>query len=518
MSSNSTPPSLLTLAIETSCDDTCVALLEKSGPAARLLFNKKVTSDNKAYGGVHPNTAVASHIAEIGLLVRDALRKLPESTPGHDSLPVRHPATGERTLRRLPDFISVTRGPGMLPGLSVGLSVAKGLAMAWQVPLLGVHHMQAHALTPRLVHALKQPWPTTTPTPTFPQQPTPTPSPTPSFPFLTLLASGGHTQLVLSRTLTSHAILADKHNVAIGDMLDKCGRAILPPSLTAATTSVMYGAQLESFAFPPSSSSSSSSNDYGGYRPPATRRDELKSIFFYPPASQSQNQSQGQGQGDGQGEGEGEGEGETGQGGWFLTPPLSTRGKAMEYDFSGLGGKAQQIMQDRGADMPESERRELARGLMKLAFEHLASRAVFALEEMQERRQGEERRKKTGKGKGKEKGKEGRVEKEREDEPQEIKTLVVSGGVASNKFLRRVLRDMLDVRGFKGVKIVAPPVELCTDNAVMIGWTGYEMYEAGWESELDILPVRKWSFDPSKEGGILELGGWQHRMPAGVHL
>ncbi|KAK4132235.1 hypothetical protein BT67DRAFT_385812 [Trichocladium antarcticum] len=407
---SSTRRSLLTLAIETSCDDTCVAVLEQSGPAARLLFNKKTTSDNKAYGGVHPNTAVASHISQIGLLIREALQSLPETGPGpgpgHASLPVRHPQTRETTLRRLPDFVSATRGPGMLPCLSVGLSAAKGLAAAWQVPLLGVHHMQAHALTPRLVHALQQPWPSPPSPP--PASPPPPGTVSPAFPFLTLLVSGGHTQLVLSRSLAAHAVLADKHNVAIGDMLDN----------------------------------------------------------------------------------------------WSLTPPLSTHGRAMAYDFSGLGGRVQSIMQahsdgsagagGEAAAMGLGERRTLARAAMRLAFEHLASRVVFALEGMQK---GE-----GPKGVG------------------EIRTLVVAGGVASNQFLRRVLRDMLDARGFPGVEIVAPPVALCTDNAAMIGWAGLEMYEAGWESELDILPVRKWSFDPNQGGGVIELGGWRYRTPAGVDL
>jgi len=80
--------------------------------------------------------------------------------------------------------------------LAIGMDTAKGLAVAWGIPYVGVHHMQAHALTPQLVTALNSPSSDKTP-------------PRPNFPFLSLLVSGGHTQLVLSSSLTSHRILAN---------------------------------------------------------------------------------------------------------------------------------------------------------------------------------------------------------------------------------------------------------------------------------------------------------------------
>src|SRR3546814_1426485 len=68
-------------------------------------------------------------------------------------------------------------------------------------------------------------------------------------------------------------------------------------------------------------------------------------------------------------------------------------------------------------------------------------------------------------------------------------TLVVAGGVASNRFLAHVLRTTLAARGFPGVRLVAPPVALCTDNAAMVAWTAMEMYEAGWRSDLSACPI-----------------------------
>ncbi|KAK1837272.1 hypothetical protein QBC39DRAFT_387567 [Podospora conica] len=321
----STPPRpLLTLAIETSCDDTCVAVLEKSGPAARLLFNKKVTSDHRRFGGVHPAAAVVGHDAALATLVQEAIH------------------TGHPTARRPPDFVTATRGPGMSANLSVGLNTAKGLACAWNVPLLGVHHMQAHALTPRLVSALALPFPSTTTTTSPDTPPSPPSPPSPSFPFLTLLISGGHTLLLHSHSLTSHSLLATTPSHAIGNMLDAASRLILPPSLLAASPTTNYAAALETFAFP--------TPDYTTYTPPPTRAAEIAPYVS------------------------------TTGGGWHLTPPLS-QSRRMEFNFTGLGSQVAPALRS-VSDDDEAGRRELAFAVQKVAFEQLASRVVFALDEL----------------------------------------------------------------------------------------------------------------------------------------
>ncbi|KAI1755154.1 hypothetical protein F4782DRAFT_436815 [Xylaria castorea] len=195
--SQQTRRQLVTLAIETSCDDTCVAILEKnSAGVAHLHFNEKITSDNRAFNGVHPVTAVISHTENLAPLVRKALGALPkvasiDSTQeggNGKSLSV------DGCLRVRPDFVSVTRGPGMMSNLATGLNVAKGLAIAWDVPLLAVNHMQAHALTPQLVGALQH-----TKTDQAPDLANEEAGDGglrgPQFPFLSLLVSGGHTML-----------------------------------------------------------------------------------------------------------------------------------------------------------------------------------------------------------------------------------------------------------------------------------------------------------------------------------
>jgi len=165
--------------------------------------------------------------------------------------------------------------------------------------------------------------------------------------------------------------------------------------------------------------------------------------------------------------------------GWALTPPLAeTKGgkkvNSMEYCFSGLGSAIKRLMLSK-PEMPEVERKHLAKELMRVAFEHIATRLLMAL---------------------------------KLPEMQEINSIVISGGVASNDFLKTILRKTLDQKGHGQMKLLFPPPSLCTDNAAMIAWTGMEMWRAGWRSDLSCLALRKWSIDPANDGGILGVSGW----------
>lgn len=341
----------------------------------------------------------------------------------------------------------------MLSSLNTGLNTAKGLAIAWHVPLVGVNHMQAHALTPRLVNALES---------------RNNERLSPEFPFLTLLVSGGHTMLVHSKALTHHTILANTMDVAVGDCIDKMARHILPAGVVEKSGEIMYGRLLEQFAFP------NGPLDHG-YVASRTRAEDLSpkpSIW-----------------------------------GWALTPPLSrtrsgSRSKDMAFSFAGLGSAIERICHRNETAMTLDERRDVAREALRVAFEHLASRVLMALQQLNQADTAD---------------------------TQKIGTLVVSGGVASNRFLRTVyvttkatlcisifssandrtrLRSFLDIRGFAHIRLVFPPTSLCTDNAAMIAWTGTEMYRAGYESDLSCGALRKWSIDPiAEDGGILGVDG-----------
>ena len=412
---------LTTLAVETSCDDTAVAVLEKNGPRAVLHYNRRLTADNSAHAGIHPLVALESHQQRLATLIQDAIRHIP--------------AKEVEGGKNVPDFVSVTRGPGMRSNLAVGIDTAKGLAVAWGVPLIGVHHMQAHALTPRLVDALKQ----------RPAQDD-AERLKPSFPFLSLLVSGGHSLLIQSSSIAEHKILASANGSAAGSCLDKTARAILPKQALAAVPSTAYSALLEKFAFP------RGKQDYA-YTAPKRTHDDMVNASKPSPY------------------------------GWPMPMPFlnSRRPNVMEYDFTGINSYAAAIA-ERGWDsdrqkvslsprqtpMPEDEARYLARESFRVCFEHLANRIVLAL---------------TGKGGVAAFGK-------------TCKTLVLSGGVAANQFLRHVMREYLSARGFGHIEVVAPPIELCTDNAAMIAWTACEMYESKLSSHnLEFRPFSRWSLE-----------------------
>lgn len=176
------------LSIETSCDDTCAAIISRDRDSATLIDHVKITLDSALQGGVNPALATAHHHQSVGPLVRDLLEK-------HKQTKI--------------DLVCATRGPGLPGCLSSGVTFAKGLAVGLNVPYLGVHHMLAHLLTPRLFEAAKG----------YEGHKT-------EFPFLSLLVSGGHTMLVLSKSLYDHTVLCNTTDVAIGDALDKCAREL----------------------------------------------------------------------------------------------------------------------------------------------------------------------------------------------------------------------------------------------------------------------------------------------------
>lgn len=317
----------------------------------------------------------------------------------------------------------------MRASLIIGHEAGKSLAAAWQIPYVGVHHMQAHLLTPRLASSLKSDSGSEL---------------TPEFPFFSILVTGGHTLLVYSRGPARHQVLGSTIDVAIGSSLDKSGRDILPDSVLQGKQSITaYGRLLEEFAFP------NGPRDYNDYRAPKTRREEIA--------------------------------GRPSRWGWTFPAPLATS-RDLRLSFSSIPSALQKILGDRKPreGISEEERVDLARGTMTAAFEHLGSRLALALEYL------------------------------KREEREIVKTVVVSGGVASNCFLMKVLRSFVKVRGFGHVEFIAPPPELCTDNAAMIGWAGIEMYEMGWYTDPSSKAVKTWSLESESDGeGFWDVGGWK---------
>ncbi|KAI5810075.1 glycoprotease pgp1 [Peziza echinospora] len=426
---------IVVLGIETSCDDTSVALLRHDhGARAALLYHRTVTSDNRLHGGIHPLISLDSHRTHLAPLLEDALRHLPAGTPR-------------------PDLVVATRGPGMRSSLAVGLDTGKGLAVAWRVPFIGANHMLGHALTHRLAAALEKGQgnvPTTDP----PADPTH---------FYTLLVSGGHTLLLRTPhddIISGHSIIAETIDLAAGDMLDKCARRILPTSLLSGAKTTAYARTLEEFVF-----SSPAKYDY---YPPGTedrlRQDEmLNQLYPWHP---------------------------------IPTPFMGTASKhnLLAYSFSGIGSTVDKVMDD-GQVHEEDERRWLGRQVMQTTFEHLARRIVLTVKQSRKKSEAEQRQlwkqihANTTPPPPFTLKPEGRL--------QLVIGGGVAANSLLRHVLKIYLESELNTKTYPAfeVELIAPPVKLCTDNAAMIAWAGLEMWNAGWRTSLEVRPVRKWSLD-----------------------
>ncbi|WPC04688.1 tRNA (adenosine(37)-N6)-threonylcarbamoyltransferase complex transferase subunit TsaD [Pseudomonas benzenivorans] len=171
---------MLVLGLETSCDETGVALYDSErGLLADALFSQ--IDLHRVYGGVVPELASRDHVKRMLPLIREVL------------------AEANCTAAAI-DAIAYTAGPGLVGALLVGASCAQALAFAWGVPALGVHHMEGHLLAPMLE-----------------AQP-------PSFPFVALLVSGGHTQLVRVDGIGQYQLLGESLDDAAGEAFDKTAK------------------------------------------------------------------------------------------------------------------------------------------------------------------------------------------------------------------------------------------------------------------------------------------------------
>jgi len=170
-------PDVLTLGIETSCDETGVALYDSErGVLAEALHSQAEL--HALYGGVVPELASRDHIRRVLPLARDVL------------------ARAGRSLADV-DLIAYTEGPGLAGALLVGASVAAGLGLALGKPVVGIHHLEGHLLSPLLAE------------------------PRPAFPFVALLVSGGHTQLMAVDGVGRYRLLGETVDDAAGEAFDK---------------------------------------------------------------------------------------------------------------------------------------------------------------------------------------------------------------------------------------------------------------------------------------------------------
>ncbi len=173
------------LGIESSCDDTSAAVLKDRSLLSNVIASQKI---HEAYGGVVPELASRAHEQNILPVVDQALKQA---------------GIGKKDL----SAIAFTLGPGLMGSLLVGTSFAKGLALALNLPLIQVNHLQGHILAHFIRMEGKE-------------------KPDPDFPFICLLVSGGNSQLVLVHSVKKMEIIGQTIDDAAGEAFDKCGKML----------------------------------------------------------------------------------------------------------------------------------------------------------------------------------------------------------------------------------------------------------------------------------------------------
>ncbi|MDB5725803.1 MAG: O-sialoglycoprotein endopeptidase [Novosphingobium sp.] len=342
------------LGIESSCDETAAALVTDG----RVILAQRIASqdeEHRPYGGVVPEIAARAHAERLAPLIEATL------------------ADAGMTLADV-DAIAVTAGPGLIGGVMVGLVTAKALAMASDKPLIAVNHLEGHALSPRLA------------------------DPTLEYPYLLLLVSGGHCQILRVEGLGEYRRLATTIDDALGEAFDKTAKIL-------------------GLGFP------------GG---PAVERLAATGNPRAVP----------------------------------LPRPLVGSGEP-HFSFAGL--KSAVLRAKQGAGNVSEARAltsaysdaDIAASFQLAAIDCVIDRTRIALA-------------KAG----------------------QVNALVVAGGVAANQAVRIALQALATEHG---LRFVAPPLQLCTDNAAMIAWAGIERLRLGQDDPLDFSPRPRWPLDPAAE-------------------
>ncbi|MBM7694474.1 N6-L-threonylcarbamoyladenine synthase [Peribacillus deserti] len=174
----------LILGIETSCDETAVAVVRNGRDILANVVASQIES-HKRFGGVVPEIASRHHVEEITFVIEEALRQA-----GIDYNDI--------------TAIAVTEGPGLVGALLIGVNAAKALSFAHNIPLIGVHHISGHIYANRLITELK-------------------------FPLLALVVSGGHTELVYMKEHASFEVIGETRDDAAGEAYDKVARTLNMP-------------------------------------------------------------------------------------------------------------------------------------------------------------------------------------------------------------------------------------------------------------------------------------------------
>ncbi len=331
---------MIVLGIETSCDETAAALVCDD---KRILANVIHTQidEHQPYGGVVPEIAARSHLAYLDQVIKATLTQ------------------AKMTLADI-DAIAVTAGPGLIGGVMVGVMAAKAMAVSLNKPFVAVNHLEGHALTARLTNDVQ-------------------------FPFLLMLMSGGHCQILMVKGLGDYTVLGQTIDDAAGEAFDKVAKSL--------DLDYPGGPQVERLA-------------------------------------------------------------KTGNEGRFALPrPLKGR-EGCDFSFAGLKTAVRNLILA-GEVVTDQDKADLCAGFQAAVKDCLVDRLKHALQLVD----------------------------------MDFESVVLAGGVAANDYLRLALTQVCQEYH---KEFVAPPLNLCTDNAVMIAWAGIERLNQGLTSDLDFQPRPRW--------------------------
>jgi len=339
------------LGIETTCDETAAAVVsDRLGAEGGEILSNEVLSQitqHAAYGGVVPEIAARAHIDVLDRLILRAL------------------ANARVDLADI-DGVAAAAGPGLIGGVLVGLTAAKALALAAGKPFIAVNHLEAHALTARLTDPL-------------------------AYPYVALLVSGGHTQLVAVRGVGDYRRLGSTVDDAAGEAFDKVAKMLALP--------YPGGPQIERLAL---------------------EGDPRR--FDFP-------------------------------------RPMLGRGGA-DFSLSGLKTAVRQEILALGTP-GEQDAKDLAASFQAAIVDVIVDRVRAGV----------------------------RLFSDSEGRPS---GLVIGGGVGANGAIRRALTRLC---AESGLRFVAPPPALCSDNGAIIAWAGLERLQAGMTNDMGFAPRARWPLD-----------------------
>jgi len=360
------------IAIETSCDETAVAVLRQEDDQVPTVLAQVVASQiniHKETGGVVPEVAAREHVAVIKPLIEKTVN---ESGLTSDDL----------------DAIAVTVGPGLMPALSVGVSAAQALSYGWDKPVVPVHHIEGHIYS-ALLRSAEKPRDARDKKQMTTDEKLPANNSSLSddtFPVLALIVSGGHTMLIEVTNHVTYRVLGSTRDDAVGEAFDKVARLL-------------------DLSYP------------GG--PNLSKLAEEGDDTIYK----------------------------------FARPMIHSGD--LDFSFSGLKTEVLYTMQN--LDKNHKTLANVAAGFQRAAVDSLLAKTKNAITE------------------------------------HDFKTVLLAGGVAANQTLRR---DMQELSEQLNVDLRVAPLELCGDNAVMIGQVGLYALSKGRQTTWDKIDARaRWDIE-----------------------